>query len=107
MPVDPQQADPGTVRALIDGLFGLLLALIGGAVTMLNKLANQTYRNRWGVVADLAASGFAGLMVFTLCQYFTIGFYLQAFFTGMAGHAGVRALNWLESKIVERFSGPQ
>lgn len=104
MAVEPQHADPGVIRAFIDGAFGLLLALVGGAVTMLNKLANRTYRNRWGVVADMAASGFAGLMVFTLCRSFDVGFYLQAFFTGMAGHAGVRALNWLEKKVIERFA---
>lgn len=103
MALDPQSSDPNLLKALIDSAFGMLLALIGGAVTMLQKFANNEYRSRWGMATDLVASGFAGLMAFTLCQYFAVGFYLQAFFTGMAGHAGVRALSWFEQRIREKF----
>lgn len=94
--------DPSTFQVVIDSLYGMFLAIAGGIVTMLQKLATDSYKSRWAVLADFAASGFAGIMVFTLCRAFNVEFYLQAFLTGMAGHAGVQALEYLKKRIVEK-----
>ena len=103
----PQSTPPDAWKAFVDSLYGIFLAFTGGLVVALNKLAAGEYTSRWGVVADLVASGFAGVMVYTLCRHFEAPFMLSAFLTGMAGHAGVRALAWLEHQIVKRFGAKE
>lgn len=98
----PHLPDPSAWQVVIDSLYGMCLAIAGGIVTMLQKLAAESYKSKWGILADFAASGFAGIMVFTLCRAFNVEFYLQAFLTGMAGHAGVQALEYMKKRIVEK-----
>lgn len=100
MPADPNTTDPSIIRVLLDGAFGLGLALVGGLLVMLQRLAAGTYRNRWGPFVDLVAAGFAGLLAYTVCLALKIDYYWTSFFVGMAGHAGVRFLKWAEDRVV-------
>lgn len=98
---------PDLLRAIVESIYGILLAFTGGLVVALNKLAAGEYTNKWGVIADLVASGFAGVLVYSLCQHFEAPFWLSAFLTGVAGHGGVRTLHWLQVQVASRFGAKE
>lgn len=95
------EKDPNIIGVLISGALGLIMAIVGGAVAMLQKLARGSYRNKWGPIADMAASGFAGLLTFALCVNFGASEWMAAFLTGMAGHAGVEALAFGKERLAK------
>ncbi|HRO60167.1 MAG TPA: phage holin family protein [Burkholderiaceae bacterium] len=103
----PNSIPPDIWRAIAESVYGILLAFVGGLVVALNKLAAGEYTSKWGILADLLSSGFAGVLVYSLCRHFEAPFWLSAFLTGVAGHGGVRTLHWLQVQVANRFGAKQ
>lgn len=92
--------------------YGIVLA-----TALLGGLANWWIKVRRGemlgssiaaLIGELCVSAFAGLIAFWLCEWWGMPPLLTAAVVGMAGHAGARGLNALESigqRVMERKLG--
>lgn len=78
--------------------FVLLMALAGGMASWWAKVRRGEVGagSLSALIGELSMSAFAGLMVFYLCEWMQLNPLLTACVVGMSGHAGARALTWLE-----------
>jgi len=92
--------------------YGIVLAtaLLGGFANWWIKVRKGELIG-WNIAAlvgELCVSAFAGLTAFWLCEWWGLPPLLTAAIIGMAGHAGARGLNALESagqRVLERRLG--
>lgn len=92
--------------------YGIVLAtaLLGGLANWWIKVRKGELIG-WNIAAligELCVSAFAGLTAFWLCEWWGLPPLLTAAIIGMAGHAGARGLNALESagqRVLERRLG--
>lgn len=85
------------------GLF-LGVALLGGVVSWYSKVRKGELPP-WSLnhlIGELATSALAGLLCFWLCEWMGFAPLLTAALTGIAGHAGTRALTLLEEWAAKR-----
>jgi hypothetical protein len=91
--------------------YGVVLgtALLGGAANWYIKAKKDPKGfSIAALIGELCVSAFAGVIAFWLCESFGVQPLLTAAAVGMAGHAGARGLDWLEStmrKTAERRLG--
>lgn len=100
---------PGFFQKIIDGGIGyiwfVLLAVWGGTVNYLSRLKeNESIKFSFvELIGEWAISGFAGLLTAYVCIEMKFSWHMTAFFTGIAGHLGGRAIfifeNYVKSKI--------
>jgi hypothetical protein len=86
--------------------YGLILgvALLGGFVSWYAKVRKGELPG-WSVnhlVGELATSALAGLLCFWLCEWANFDRLLTAALTGIAGHAGTRAIGFFEEAMAKR-----
>lgn len=77
----------------------LFLSMWGGVVRIVReiKFGGKSWKEiAFIVCAELATSGFTGLMAFYSCQAAGVSEKLAPFFIGMAGYMGGRALSIME-----------
>lgn len=81
----------------------LLLSVWGGVVSFAGKVRRGETRwmNIMELVGEIFTSGFVGAMTFLLCEATQMNGMLTAFFVGVSGHMGARAIFMLE-KIIEK-----
>lgn len=81
------------------------LAVFGGAVSHFQRLNSTSTAFRWGVFfAEIATSGFAGLLTYWLCQAAAMNAPITAMLVGIGGHMGTRSIARLES-VYNRIFG--
>lgn len=76
----------------------ILLAVWGGTVNYISRLKeNQQIKFSFvELIGEWAISGFAGLLTAYVCVALEFSFPMTAFFTGVAGHMGGRAIFMFE-----------
>jgi hypothetical protein len=83
----------------------LLLSMWGGVVSFAGKVKRG--ETRWLNIMELAGeiftSGFVGCLTFLICESAGINPLLTAFFVGLSGHMGTRALFMFE-KFMEKLA---
>lgn len=77
----------------------LAIAILGGLAGWWRKVKRGEFAiyNIRSLIGELCLSAFSGLMAFYLCEWWGIPSLLMAAIVGMAGHAGGRGIDWLES----------
>ena len=90
--------------------YGLVLgtALLGGFVSWVRRVrAGHTHaRDLMGLVGELCTSAFSGLLAFWCCGALGVSPMMTAVTTGIAGHAGTRALQMIERELQRRAGIP-
>lgn len=80
------------------------LTMLGGFVSYMRKVEQRSPKafSMMELIGEIAASAFAGILTFWLCEHADIPPLLTAALVGISGHAGSRALfvleNWLKRK---------
>jgi hypothetical protein len=81
--------------------YGLILgvSILGGIVNWYARAKKGEAQTLGisGFIGELATASFAGLLTFWACEYFSLGPLLTPCLAGLAGHAGGRAVIWLEA----------
>ena len=99
------EKDP-TSYALVTYLWVVILSATGGFVSFYRKvqrgLANPF--NITELIGELITSGFAGVLIFWLCEWSQLNPLLTAVFVGIGGHMGARAIFQLEQWASSKFS---
>ncbi|MDH6185472.1 phage holin family protein [Polaromonas sp. CG_23.6] len=92
--------------------YGIVLAtaLLGGLASWWMKVRRGELLawNLSALIGELCVSAFAGLVAFWLCEYSNFNPLLTSAIVGMSGHAGVKALTWIETvgqRIIEKRLG--
>lgn len=92
--------------------YGIVLAtaLLGGLASWWMKVHKGELLawNLSALIGELCVSAFAGLLAFWLCEYMNFNPLLTSAIVGMSGHAGVKALTWIETvgqRIIEKRLG--
>ena len=82
----------------------LAIALLGGLASWWGKVSKGQLPmwNISALVGELCISAFAGLMAFYICDYMNLHQGLMAAIVGVSGHAGTKAINWVEG-LGQRF----
>jgi hypothetical protein len=91
----------GIHRAVSGGvgyLWLILLAIWGGTANYLSRVQRGQVEafSFVELVGEWAVSGFAGVLTALICQEMALSWHMTAFFTGVAGHLGGRALYMAE-----------
>ncbi len=84
----------------------LFLALWGGTVNYITRVRQGTV-DRFSfveLIGEWAISGFSGFLAVTVCMELQVSWYMTAFFTGVAGHMGGRAIFIFEYWVKNRFN---
>lgn len=98
------EKDP-TSYSLITYLWVSGLAMLGGFVSYMRKM-EQRHPSTFSFaefIGEIAASAFAGIITFWLCEHADVGGLLTAALVGISGHAGSRALYMIEKWAKKRF----
>lgn len=84
--------------------FMLAIALLGGAVSWYAKVraGDLPGWSMFHLIGELMTSALAGLMCFWVCEWWGVPPLLTAAFTGVAGHAGTRAISRFEQYMMRR-----
>ena len=85
----------------------ILLALWGGTVNYLSRIKQGKVEvfSFAELVGEWAISGFAGLLTAYICIETQMSWHMTAFFTGIAGHLGGRAIFIFESYFKSKIPG--
>lgn len=85
----------------------ILLALWGGTVNYLSRIKQGKVEvfSFAELVGEWAISGFAGLLTTYICIEMELSWHMTAFFTGIAGHLGGRAIFIFESYFKDKLPG--
>lgn len=83
----------------------VLLAIWGGTVNYLSRIKQGKVETFSFVelVGEWAISGFAGLLTAYICISMDLSWHMTAFFTGISGHLGGRAIFMFESYARKNF----
>lgn len=85
--------------SLQDYGFVLAISLAGGFISWVNRVRKgKVEMSLSALVGELAASAFAGLITYWVCEATGVHPLITAACTGMAGHMGSGLLVWIESK---------
>lgn len=102
--------EPGEVLSkLIEAGLGyiwlVVLAIWGGTVNYLCRIKQGKVEafSFAELVGEWAISGFAGLLTAFICMEMNFSWHLTAFFTGVSGHLGGRAIYMLEGYAKKHF----
>jgi len=106
--------DPGEVLSkLIEAGLGYIwfvaLAIWGGTVNYLSRVkqGHVEYFSFAELIGEWAISGFAGLLTAYICIEMDLSWHMTAFFTGVSGHMGGRAIfmfeRWTKSKFPQHM----
>ena len=81
------------------------LAIWGGTVSYLGRVRDGKVAGFSFVelVGEWTVSGFAGLLTAFICVEMQFSWHLTAFFTGVSGHLGGRAIYMFESYVKNHF----
>lgn len=77
----------------------VLLAIWGGTVNYISRLKRGETKkfSSMELIGEWTISGFAGLLTAFVCVEMQFSWYMTAFFTGVAGHFGARAIYMFEA----------
>ena len=90
-------------------LFILIMSLLGGAVSWYLKVKRGELAptNIFALVGEFMVSALAGLLAFLICDYFDLPLGITGAASGLAGHAGAKALAigevWLQRTAEQKF----
>jgi len=87
-------------------VFGL--AMLGGVVSFMKKLMNGRKWKAGDFVGDIAASAFAGVLTFYICESLNVPQVASAALVGVAGHSSSKVMVVLEdvtTEVLKRFRG--
>lgn len=87
----------------VEVLVASIFSLLGGSVYILGKIAADQYKSRWGIAYDMSAAFFAGALTYVACRYFNLESWAVGGLTGLAGHAGARAIAMMEGLVAKRI----
>jgi len=81
------------------------LAMLGGFISYLRKVEKRNPKafSMMELIGEVAASAFAGIITFWLCEHADIPPLLTAALVGISGHAGSRALFMFENYIKRKY----
>lgn len=95
-----QEAGKGPLNYSLK-MYGVILgiALFGGLASWWGKVRKGELLiwNISALVGELTISAFAGLMAFYICDALSMSQGLMAAVVGISGHAGARAIVWIET----------
>ena len=82
----------------------MLLAMLGGTANYISRVKRSKIPFSVAeLLGEWIISGFAGFMTLHICLEQGFSIHLTAFFTGIAGHMGGRAIflfeNWMTKKV--------
>ena len=83
----------------------IMLAIWGGTVNYLTRInrGNVQFFSFFELMGEWFISGFAGLLTAYVCIEMEMSWNMTAFFTGVSGHLGGRAIGMLESYAKRHF----
>lgn len=83
----------------------ILLAIWGGTVNYISRLKDKSSEKFSFVelIGEWTISGFAGLLTAYVCIELELTWHMTAFFTGVAGHLGGRAIFLFELFVKSKF----
>ena len=83
------------------------LAMLGGFVSYMRKIEKRhpVSFSFLEFAGEIAASAFAGVITFWLCEHAEISGLVTAALVGVAGHAGSRALYIIENAVKSKYPG--
>lgn len=85
-------------------VFGL--AMLGGLVSFMKRLVKGRKWRTGEFIGEIAASAFAGVLAFYVCEYIGISQVASAAIVGIAGHSSSKVITLLEgatTEILNRF----
>jgi hypothetical protein len=96
------------LEAGFDYAWFILLAIWGGTLNYLSrvKLGKVESFSFAELIGEWAVSGFAGLMTAYFCIDMELSWHMTAFFTGVSGHLGGRAIFIFEQYVKSHFPSP-
>lgn len=106
MPVQQVKAEP--VPLSWEGLLTLgpviLVAVLGGIANFFRKVSKGHIRpyNIPELIGECFIAGFAGMCAFWVVHSWMGNAYMEAATVGICGHAGSRAIFWLENFLTEK-----
>lgn len=98
-----------SLSKLIDAGLGyvwfIILAVWGGTVNYLSRIKQGKVEafSFAELVGEWAVSGFAGLLTAFICTEMQMSWHMTAFFTGVSGHLGGRAIYMFEQYVKKHF----
>lgn len=83
----------------------IILAIWGGTVNYLSRIRQGKVESFsfTELVGEWTISGFAGLLTAFICMEMDLSWHLTAFFTGVSGHLGGRAIFIFEGYVKSQF----
>ena len=105
------QQSPDVAKAITDlwpWLPPAVIAMLGGAVRVFQRLGGRGYRTRWGIAADFASAMLAGWLAYLASRALGLSFEWTCMWAGAAGHGGAVFLAAFERALpafVTRVTG--
>lgn len=99
------EKDP-TNYPMIMYVWVVALAAWGGVVNYISKVRSGAARrfNFAELLGEIVTSGFVGVLVFWICEYYQVPPLASAPIIGIAGHYGARTI-WVIERFLERRYG--
>lgn len=93
------------IRAYGSYVWFVLLGVWGGTVHYLSRLKkNKQLRFSFGeLLIEWIISGFSGILTVYICMASNVPWQMTAFFSGVAGHMGGRAIFMFESLLKDKM----
>ena len=102
---DPGEMLSKLIEAGLGYVWFVALAIWGGTVNYLSRLKQgkvETFSFA-ELIGEWAISGFAGLLTAYICIEMDLSWHMTAFFTGISGHMGGRAIFMFEAWAKHKF----
>lgn len=95
----------GDGHNLLTAIIMISLALWGGTVNYISRLKRGAVQkfSFLELTAEWVISGFAGFLIWLLCQNFGVAEYMTAALVGIAGHMGGRTVFMLENFLNKKL----
>ncbi len=96
--------DPSSY-SLLTYLWVFALAMMGGVVNFFRKIKSgqSSMFNLIEFIGEVVTSAFAGVITFWICEHADIAPLVTAALVGISGHAGSRAIYFIEDVLRARF----
>lgn len=93
------------IEAGLGYVWFVVLAIWGGTVNYLSRIKQGKVEafSFAELVGEWAVSGFAGLLTAFICTEMEMSWHMTAFFTGVSGHLGGRAIYMFEGYVKKHF----